>query len=80
MNISGGRTLSIHFYQEQSGRYFESTGFLYYHDEVDYFFDEQKQRIIYKNGLITTINKTTEQIIYDKNIISGVTKFKNSRK
>ena len=43
MNISGGRTLSIHFYQEQSGRYFESTGFLYYHDAANYVFDEQKQ-------------------------------------
>ena len=63
MNIPGGRTLSIHFYQEQSGRYFESTGFLYYHDAVDYVFDEQKQRVIYKDSLITTINKITEQII-----------------
>ena len=72
MNISGGRTLSIHFYQEQSGRYFESTGFLYYHDAVDYVFDEQKQRVIYKDGLITTINKTTEQIIYDNNIQNDI--------
>jgi len=72
MNISGGRTLSIHFYQEQSGRYFESTGFLYYHDAADYVFDEQKQRVIYKDGLITTINKTTEQIIHDNNIENDI--------
>ncbi len=72
MNITGGRALSIHFYQEQSGRYFESTGILYYQDDVDYVFDEQKQRVIYKNGLITTINKTTEQIIYDYNIENDI--------
>jgi len=72
MNISGGRALSIHFYQEQSGRYFESTGFLYYQDDLDYVFDEEEQRVIYNDGLITTINKTTQQVIYDYSIENDI--------
>ena len=72
MNISGGRTLNIHFYQEQSGRHFESSGYLYFYENNHYTFDEKKQRIIFKNALITTINKTTSQIIYDKNIENDI--------
>ena len=72
MNIPGGRTLNIHFYQEQSGRHFESSGYLYFYENNHYTFDEKKQRIIFKNALITTINKTTSQIIYDKNIENDI--------
>ena len=68
MNIVGGRILDIHFFQEQSGSYFESDGSLYYFSDTHYSFDSKDQRITYNNGLITTINKTTKQIIYDMNI------------
>ena len=68
MSIVGGRILDIHFFQEQSGSYFESDGSSYYFSDTHYSFDSKDQRITYNNGLITTINKTTKQIIYDMNI------------
>ena len=68
MSIAGGRALDIHFYQEQSGSYFESEGSLYYFSKNHYSFDSKDQRITYNNGLVTTINKTAKQIIYDMNL------------
>ena len=45
MSIAGGRILNIHFYQEQSGSYFESDGLLYYFSDIHYAFDMKDQRI-----------------------------------
>ena len=72
MSIAGGRILNIHFYQEQSGSYFESDGLLYYFSDIHYAFDMKDQRITYNNDMITTINKTTKQIIYDMNIENDI--------
>ena len=75
MDVPGGRLLEIDFYQEQLGDRFESSGTLYYIDNDHYTFDDPNQRITYNSGTITTINKATQQVIYDSTIPGDVTVF-----
>ncbi|MGY8787758.1 MAG: hypothetical protein ACKVH5_05610 [Fidelibacterota bacterium] len=75
MNHSNGRVLGIDFYQDQYGERFESTGTFYYLGKSYYIFDAIDQRISFKNGNITTINKIEKQVIYDKTIPGEVTIF-----
>ena len=65
MNVDGGVLLDINFYIEQSKNYTESNGLFYYFGDMHYSFDIEDQRITHNNGVITTINKNTKQIIYD---------------
>jgi len=65
MNVDGGVLLDINFYIEQSKNYTESNGLFYYFGDMHYSFDIEGQRITHNNGVITTINKNTKQIIYD---------------
>ena len=68
MNVDGGVLLDINFYIEQSESYTESNGLFYYFGDMHYSFDIEEQRITHNNGVITTINKNTKQIIYDLSI------------
>ena len=65
MNVDGGVLLDINFYIEQSKNHTESNGLFYYFGNMHYSFDIEGQRITHNNGVITTINKNTKQIIYD---------------
>ena len=65
MNVDGGVLLDINFYIKQSKNYTESNGLFYYFGDMHYSFDIEDQRITHNNGVITTINKNTKQIIYD---------------
>lgn len=65
MNVDGGVLLDINFYIKQSKNYTESNGLFYYFGDMHYSFDIEDQRITHDNGVITTINKNTKQIIYD---------------
>ena len=73
MNIQDGRIFNISISQEQFGEQYNSTGTLYYLKNRKYVFDTHNQRISYDNDIITTINKSTKQIIYDKNIENDIT-------
>mgnify|MGYP000258211761 CR=1 FL=1 len=73
MNIQGGRIFNISLSQEQFGEQYNSTGTLYYFKNRKYVFDTPNQRISYNNDMITTINKSTKQIIFDKNVENDIT-------
>ena len=73
MNEKDGRILNIHISQEQLGEHFNSTGILYYFENKEYVFDTYRERIAYKDGTITTINKATKQIIYDMDVANNLT-------
>ena len=75
MNQPGGRVLTLDFFQDQYGERYESSGAFYYMGESLYSFDALDQRITFKNGEITTINKIEKQIIYDQTIPGEVTVF-----
>ncbi len=75
MNAQGGRILEIEFYQEQYGERYESKGTFYYSGKMHYTFDAVDQRITFKDGEITTINKVGKQVIYDRTIPGEVTIF-----
>lgn len=70
INESGSIKMSLDFYQTQYGEYFETSGSFYYLRDQYYFFDHPSQRLIFKDGEITTINKNNRQIIID-NIMPG---------
>lgn len=70
INESGSIKMSLDFYQTQYGEYFETSGSFYYLRDQYYFFDHPSQRLIFKDGEITTINKNNRQIIID-NIVPG---------
>ena len=73
MNEKDGRILNIHISQEQLGEHFNSNGILYYFENKEYVFDTYRERIAYKDGTITTINKATKQIIYDMDVANNLT-------
>jgi len=73
MDIQDGRIFNISISQEQFGEQYNSTGTLYFLKNKKYVFDTHNQRISYDNDIITTINKSTKQIIYDKNIENDIT-------
>ena len=72
MNVDGGVLLDINFYIKQSKNYTESNGLFYYFGDMHYSFDIEEQRITHNNGVITTINKNTKQIIYDLSTENGI--------
>ena len=67
MSQEEGRLFSINFDHQNFGGNFTTTGNLWYFNPKDYVFDSQSERISNKNNTITTINKLTKQVIYDKN-------------
>ena len=67
MSQEEGRLFSINLDHQNFGENFTTTGNLWYFNPKDYVFDSQSERISNKNNTITTINKLTKQVIYDKN-------------
>ena len=57
--------LTLEIYQKQFDKIHKSFGSLQFVSEDHYIFDDQNQRIIYKGKTIKTINKNSNQIIYD---------------
>ena len=66
MNQDEGRLFSINLDHQNFGEKFTTFGNLWYFNPKDYVFDTQNERISKKNNTITTINKLTKQVIYDK--------------
>ena len=66
MNQDEGRLFSINLDHQNFGEKFTTSGNLWYFNPKDYVFDSQSERISNKNNTITTINKLTKQVIYDK--------------
>ena len=66
MNQDEGRLFSINLDHQNFGEKFTTSGNLWYFNPKDYVFDTQNERISNKNNTITTINKLTKQVIYDK--------------
>ncbi len=67
MSNEEGRLFSINLDHQNFGEKFTTSGNLWYFNPKDYVFDSQSERISNKNNSITTINKLTKQVIYDKN-------------
>ena len=67
MSQEKGRLFSINLNHQNFGKKFTASGNLWYFNPKDYVFDTQSERISNKNNTITTINKLTRQVIYDKN-------------
>ena len=67
MSQEQGRLFSINLDYQNFGENFTTSGNLWYHNPKHYVFDTQSERISNKNNMITTINKLTKQVIYDKN-------------
>ena len=67
MSQEQGRLFSINLDYQNFGENFTTSGNLWYFNPKDYVFDTQSERISNKNNTITTINKLTRQVIYDKN-------------
>ena len=67
MSQEEGRLFSINLNHQNFGKKFTASGNLWYFNPKDYVFDTQSERISNKNNTITTINKLTRQVIYDKN-------------
>ena len=67
MSQEQGRLFSINLDYQNFGENFTMSGNLWYFNPKDYVFDTQSERISNKNNMITTINKLTKQVIYDKN-------------
>ena len=67
MSQEQGRLFSINLDYQNFGENFTTSGNLWYFNPKDYVFDTQSERISNKNNMITTINKLTKQVIYDKN-------------
>tara|TARA_B100000575_G_scaffold266791_1_gene244388 strand:+ start:499 stop:993 length:495 start_codon:yes stop_codon:yes gene_type:complete len=67
MSQEQGRLFSINIDYQNFGENFTMSGNLWYFNPKDYVFDTQSERISNKNNMITTINKLTKQVIYDKN-------------
>ena len=67
MSQEEGRLFSINLDYQNFGENFTTSGNLWYFNPKDYVFDTQSERISNKNNKITTINKLTKQVIYDKN-------------
>ena len=67
MSQEQGRLFSINLDYQNFGENFTTSGNLWYFNPKDYVFDSQNERISNKNDTITTINKFTKQVIYDKN-------------
>ena len=66
MSQDDGRLFSINLDHQNFGEKFTTSGNLWYFNPKDYVFDTQNERISNKNNTITTINKLTKQVIYDK--------------
>ena len=71
MSQEQGRLFSINLDYQNFGENFTMSGNLWYFNPKDYVFDTQSERISNKNNMITTINKLTKQVIYDKNFKSN---------
>ena len=67
MSQEQGRLFSMNLDYQNFGENFTTSGNLWYFNPKDYVFDTQSERISNKNNTITTINKLTKQVIYDKN-------------
>ena len=67
MSQEQGRLFSINLDYQNFGENFTTSGNLWYFNPKEYVFDTQSERISNKNNMITTINKLTKQVIYDKN-------------
>ena len=67
MSQERGRIFSIDLNHQNFGENFTISGDLWYFNSKNYVFDSQSERILNKNSSITTINKLTKQVIYDKN-------------
>ena len=67
MSQEQGRLFSMNLDYQNFGENFTTSGNLWYFNPKDYVFDTQSERISNKNNKITTINKLTKQVIYDKN-------------
>ncbi len=67
MTQEQGILFSINLDYQNFGEKFTMSGNLWYSNPKDYVFDTQSERISNQNNTITTINKLTKQVIYDKN-------------
>jgi len=67
MSQEKGRVFAINLDHRNFGKNFTASGNLWFFNSKDYVFDSQSERISNKNNTITTINKLTKQVIYDKN-------------
>ena len=65
MAFNDGRMLSIEINSEQNGDSYNFFGKFYYLKGEYYIYDDENQRVIYNSDKITTINKTTKQVIFD---------------
>tara|TARA_Y100001980_G_C14463374_1_gene244856 strand:- start:343 stop:912 length:570 start_codon:yes stop_codon:yes gene_type:complete len=61
---SNGCVLWIEYSQSYFGDEIVSSGVLYVKEKM-YIYDNEKQFIKYEDGLITTINKSMKQVVYD---------------
>lgn len=68
MHSNEMRELNIRIQQHQYGNQFNTTGNLYFINNNQYVYDTKEQRISYESGTLCTINKVTQQIIYDEDI------------
>ena len=59
-----GCVLRIEYFQGYFDEEVVSSGVLYIKDKM-YVYDNEKQYIKYEDGLITTINKSIKQVVYD---------------
>ena len=67
MSQEKGKLFSIDLEHQNFGKNFTTSGDLWYFNSKDYVFDSQSERISNKSNTITTINKLSKQVIYDKN-------------
>ena len=67
MSQEKGRVFAINLDHRNFGKNFTASGNLWFFNSKNYVFDSQSERISNKNNTITTINKLTKQVIYDKN-------------
>ena len=59
-----GCVIRVDYFQSYLGEEVGSSGVLYIKDKM-YIYDNEKQFIKYEDGLITTINKPSKQVVYD---------------
>lgn len=59
-----GCVIRVDYFQNYLGEQVSSSGVLYIKDKM-YIYDNEQQFIKYEDGFITTINKSTKQVVYD---------------
>ena len=75
MNQDGVVVLDINLVQKQYDEEMKSNGFFYYHNQNNYIFDNDEQRVIFEKGQIKTINKIDKQVIIEKVMPNSFTVF-----